>query len=83
MGKEVFESRGLGGREKLVDKIKELAGLLDDALSEISAPCDGPVADGVQIVGIPRSRECLRLTAMAKTELELSVMLAVKAVSRG
>lgn len=77
MGIERFESKGLQGREELVQKIKEKAGELDDLLQQISAPVI--VQDSVEV----RNPECHRLTAMAKTQLELSVMCAVKAVSRG
>jgi hypothetical protein len=95
MGKETFEQRGLNGKENVVAKIKELASLLDDVLIELGAPEIIPpgyisvsgeqqVSDGNGgvIRQVPASQDSKRLAAMARTQLELSVMCAVKAVSR-
>jgi len=96
MGKATFETRGLNGKEKVVDKIKELAGLLDDVLLELGAPEIIPFSQALLIEGevtvpdgnggtirqVPATRDAQRLAAMARTQLELSVMCAVKAVSR-
>ena len=64
-----FESRGLNGQEKLVQKIKDEAAGLLDAIDSISIP--------------PDNREAGRLVALARTELEACVMWAIKAISRG
>lgn len=77
MGIEKFESKGLQGREELVQKIKEKAGELDDLMMEIPMEVDHGF-DRIE----KRDPECHRLTAMARTQLELSIMCAVKAVSR-
>jgi hypothetical protein len=96
MGKSTFETRGLNGKENVVAKIKEIAGLLDDVLIELGAPeiippgymgsSSGEVlvtdGNGGVIRQVPASHEAKRLSAMARTHLELSVMCAVKAVSR-
>ncbi len=96
MGKETFETRGLKGRESTVSKIKELAGLLDDVLVELGAPEIIPTAQALRVEGemsvsdgnggtirqVPATRDAQRLAAMARTQLELSVMCAVKAISR-
>lgn len=65
---KVFESRGLNGHEKLVDEIKAQAAVLFDKIDSIPVP--------------PGNSEAGRLVALAKTELESTVMWAVKAVSR-
>lgn len=73
MGIERFESKGIAADGiELVAKIKEKAGELDNLLTEISQNSSGSTL----------KPECNRLTALAKTQLELSVMCAVKAVSR-
>lgn len=77
MGKELFESRGLQGREELVQSIKVKAGELDDLLILIAQDKDSRTAESTV-----RPRECHRLTEIARTNLEQSVMWAVKAVSR-
>lgn len=64
---KVFESRGLNGQEQQVEKIKVAAALLFDQIDAISCP---PGTDAG------------RLAALAKTKLELTVMCAVKALSR-
>lgn len=66
---KVFESRGLNGHEGLVEDIKIFAGYLFDKLDLIPVP--------------PGNNEAGRLVALAKTELESTVMWAVKAISRG
>lgn len=90
MGKEVFESRGLGGREELVEYIKIKAGELDDLLKQITTYPSQVVptgnsggSGGAEVAHRTRPGECLRLTAMARSSLETSVMQAVKAISRG
>lgn len=65
--KKVFESRGLHGQEQKIETIKEKAAELWDAFDAIE---------------IPPGSEAGRLVALAKTELETSVMYGVKAVSR-
>jgi hypothetical protein len=65
---KVFESRGLQGRDLLVDEIKQKAAVLYDRLEEIPIP--------------PGNGEAGRLVSLAKTELESAVMWAVKAISR-
>lgn len=85
MGKEVFESRGLDGREALVEQIKAKAGELDDLLQQINKDKSETAFNGHIEVDVSRVRpkECHRLTALARTNLEVAVMCAVKAVSRG
>ena len=63
-----FESRGLNGQEKQVEGIKDLAARLFTAIDDIPVP--------------PGNNEAGRLVAKAKTDLETSVMFAVKALSR-
>ena len=84
MGREVFESRGLGGREALMEDIKTKAGELDDLLRQVDAPMEefDPI-NKVTVTNIQRPGECKRLAAMARTSLENAVMQAVKAISRG
>lgn len=65
---ETFESRSLNGQEEQVDKIKTVAALLFDQIDAIALP--------------PEKREAARLVALAKTNLEQTVMWAVKACSR-
>lgn len=65
---KTFESRGLNGQESKIESIKEKAALLWDAFDAIEIP--------------PGNQEAWRLVALAKTELESSVMWGVKAVSR-
>jgi hypothetical protein len=87
MGKEVFESRGLGGREELVIHIKLKAGELHELLRQIDMDMPntvwGPNDTSAAAVLKPRPPECKRLAAIARTNLEQAVMWAVKAVSRG
>lgn len=85
MGVEKFESRGLDGREALVEEIKKKAGELDDLLMKISTDKVTTSSNGHVDVDHYNTRpaECHRLTALARTNLEMSVMCAVKAVSRG
>ena len=68
MGKERFESRGLGDQGQLVEKIKEKAGGLDDLIKE----CDKGISNDV----------CTNLKNQAIIQLESAVMFATKAVSR-
>lgn len=77
MGREVFETRGLQGREALVEAIKVKAGELDDLLVQVAE-------DRVSESGFvsSRSQQCHRMVAVARTNLEQAVMWAVKAVSR-
>ena len=82
MGREVFESRGLGGREALMEDIKTKAGELDDLIKQVGESDPTSALDGVTELK-RRPGECLRLTAMARTSLENAVMQAVKAISRG
>lgn len=65
---KVFESRGIDGKESLVQRIKDEAASLYDAIDCISIP--------------PGNTEAGRLVALAKTDLESAVMWAVKAISR-
>lgn len=65
---KVFESRGLNGQEEQMARIKAKAAELWDELNSISVP--------------PDNREAGRLVSIAKTDLETSVMYAVKALSR-
>ena len=67
MSKEVFESRGLHGKDELVEKVKEKAGELYALFSEAT---NEPGTDAV------------RHYALAKTNLEQSVMWFVKGISR-
>lgn len=67
-GKKVFEYRGLNGKEAQVEQIKQTAAALWSMINVISVP--------------PGNTEAGRLLALAKTDLESSVMWAVKAVSR-
>lgn len=67
MGKEVFESRGLQGKEELVEKVKSKAGELWDLFHEGT---NTPGTDGG------------RMYALAKTNLEQAVMWFVKGCSR-
>ncbi len=62
----VFESRGLNGQEEKIAEIKKQAAILYDLISSIPAV----------------SQEAARLVSLARTELESSVMWAVKATSR-
>jgi hypothetical protein len=95
MGIETFETRGLKGRESTVANIKELAGLLDDVLLELGTPdiiapgdknLEGTLitsdGNGGTITQRPKSRDAQRLAAMARTQLEIAVMCAVKSISR-
>lgn len=68
LGISVFESRGLNGRLTQVEQIKETAAALWSMINAIS--CD------------PDNTEAPRLLALAKTDLESSVMWAVKGISR-
>lgn len=68
MGSERFESRGLGDKGQLVEQIKLAAGVLDDLYKE----CRSGISND----------EVARLTSLAVTHLEISVMCAVKAISR-
>jgi hypothetical protein len=81
MGREVFESRGLGGREALMEDIKTKAGELDELLRQVAADITTGTSASTEYA--VRPRECQRLTALARTSLEQSVMWAVKAISRG
>ena len=81
MGKEVFESCGLGGREDLVEAIKVKAGELDDLLTQVGY--DSSSGTGGYVRTTSRPGNCLRMVALARTNLEQTVMWAVKAVSRG
>lgn len=87
MGREMFESRGLGGREALMEDIKTKAGELDDLIRSIAQDSTESVPSAQPGVNVDVSRqrpgECKRLTAMACTSLENAVMQAVKAISRG
>lgn len=65
---KVFESRGLNGQEDRVQRIKDSAATLFEQIDSISIP--------------PGNSEAGRLVSLAKTELESSVMWAVKAISR-
>lgn len=65
---KVFESRGLNGKEQLVSDIKLAAANLLWEINNISVP--------------PGNNEAGRLVSLAKTDIESSVMWAVKAVSR-
>jgi hypothetical protein len=68
MGKESFESRGFpADTSHLVDQVKQKAGELDDLYGQLSIE---PGAEGG------------RMLALAKTNLEQSVMWFVKGVSR-
>lgn len=67
MGIEVFESRGLHGKEELVEQVKAKAGELFDL---INSATNDPGTEGG------------RMYALAKTNLEQSVMWFVKGVSR-
>lgn len=67
MGKEVFESKGLNGKEELVEKVKAKAGELWDLFQEGT---NEPGTEGG------------RMYALAKTNLEQSVMWFVKGISR-
>ncbi len=73
---KTFETRGFkthDGAAK-VEKIKELASELEKAIDNVLVDSE---------FGTPtESREAGRLVAVAKTNLEQSVMWAVKAVSR-
>jgi len=65
---KVFESRGFPeGGVALCDLIKERAALLHDAYNQV----------------VTNNREAGRAVATAATYLELSVMSAVKGISRG
>ncbi len=64
---DAFASMGLNGQEDRVEKIKEAAAVLWDAIDRVSIE---PGANG------------MRYIALAKTSLEESVMWAVKGVSR-
>jgi hypothetical protein len=75
MGREVFESRGLGGRDALVEDIKTKAGELHDLLLQV----DAFTTDGTSAVQTVNQRPA----ALARTNLEIAVMCAVKAISRG
>lgn len=66
--KKVFESRGLNGQEEQVARLKSKAEELWDEIDNISVP--------------PGNSEAGRLVSLAKTELESTVMWAVKALSR-
>ena len=66
---KVFESRGLNGNEALVQQIKDQAAVLWDCIDSVVIP--------------PGNSEAGRLVSLAKTELEASVMWAVKSISRG
>lgn len=85
MGREVFESRGLQGREALVEDIKTKAGELHDLIAQIDRDEATTSSNGHVDVQTsrPRPGECKRLAALARTNLEVAVMCAVKAVSRG
>jgi len=65
---KVFESRGLNGQEEKVQDLKNKAAELWQLIDNISVP--------------PGNSEAGRLVALAKTELESTVMWAVKAFSR-
>lgn len=65
----VFESRGLNGQEAKIEEIKNKAAQLWDLFDNI------PVPPGLQT-------DAMRLVSIAKTNLETSVMYAVKAYSR-
>lgn len=65
---KIFESRSVNGQEGKVEEIKYLAAHLWDVIDVISVP--------------PGNNEAGRLIALAKTELELTVMWTVKALSR-
>lgn len=67
---KAFNSRGItGSGEGLVAAIKHRAAHVWDLLDSIPVP--------------PGNSEAGRLVSLAKTDLEASVMWAVKAVSRG
>ena len=66
---KTFESRGLNGRDNHVHAIKSAAAELWQWIDNIPVP--------------PGNTEAGRLVALAKTDLESSVMWAVKAISRG
>ncbi len=68
MAVAAFASMGLGANEAKVERIKEKAALLWDEFNDLPVP--------------PGNNTAGRLVAMAKTELEGSVMWAVKAASR-
>lgn len=68
MGKEVFESKGLQGKENLVDEVKTRAGELYDIYK----------SSGVK----GGNAQQLRMIEQAMTNLEQSVMWFVKSVSR-
>lgn len=65
-GKDVFATKGIEGNTGYVEKLKEKAADLYDLLTEFS----------------PTTPEALRCFAVAKTNLEESVMWAIKGVSR-
>ena len=67
MGKEIFESRGLQGKEAEVEAVKQKAGELWDLFN---AGTNAPNTEGG------------RMYALAKTNLEQAVMWFVKGVSR-
>lgn len=67
---KVFESRGIEGIQAVkIDRIKKAAAELYSIIDSMSVP--------------PGNTEAGRLLSLAKTDIELSVMWAVKAVSRG
>lgn len=65
-GYSVFATKGLNGQEATIEKVKIKAAELWEIFDDIS----------------PQLPESRRLTALAKTELESSVMWGVKALSR-
>jgi len=67
LGKTVFESRGIAGHEAEIEQIKAMAAALWSAY----------------VAYCPASAESNRLMSIAKTNLETSVMFAVKSFSRG
>jgi hypothetical protein len=66
MGKEIFESKGLQGKDALVDEVKTKAGELWDLIPGTNEP----------------GTEGGRYYALAKTHLEDAIMWFVKGVSR-
>lgn len=64
---KTFEQRGLKGQQLLHDNIKADASVLFARITRIEGS----------------TQECMRLCSIAKTHLELAVMAAVKAISRG
>ncbi len=66
IGKKIFESRGFNGREERVEQIKDFAANLWTAY----------------VAYCPPGTDSARLMAIAKTDLESSVMFAVKAMTR-